>query len=172
MAYFAMAADMIIINIVAVFAYWFYLDEYLLPHEMPPIYGVLVAAPVLLLAFQFDRLYRSWRLNKILTLLGTFSKVWMAVLLVEIVLLFLSKSSTQVSRGWFLLFGVGAFVALSILRLLAYYFLHSLRKRGYNYRTLMIVGRSATSDEVIRVIAASPFSGLRLVGQVQPEEVA
>ncbi len=172
MGYLAMVADVIVINLVAVFAYWLYLDEYLLPHEMPPIYGLLVAAPIVLLAFQFDLLYRSWRINKLLALLGTLSKVWMAVLLVEIVVLFLSKSSTHVSRGWFLLFGIGTYVALSALRLLAYYFLRILRGRGYNYRTLLIVGRSATSDEVIKVIAASPFSGLRVVGQVQPEQLA
>lgn len=172
MAYLAMAADVVVINVVAVFAYWFYLDAFLLPHEMPSTYWLLVGAPILLLAFQFDRLYRSWRLNKILALLGTWSKVWMAVLLVEIVVLFLSKSSTHVSRGWFLLFGIGTFVALSVLRLFAYYLLRSLRGRGYNYRTLLIVGHSATSDEVIRIIAASPFSGLRVVGQVQPEQLA
>jgi putative colanic acid biosynthesis UDP-glucose lipid carrier transferase len=172
MGYLAMFADVIVINFVAVFAYWLYLEEYLLPYEMPPIYGLLVAAPIVLLAFQFDRLYRSWRINKLLALLGTLSKVWMAVLLVEIVVLFLSKSSTHVSRGWFLLFGIGTYVALSALRLLAYYFLRTLRGRGYNYRTLLIVGRSATSDEVIKVIAASPFSGLRVVGQVQPEQLA
>lgn len=172
MAYLAMGADVAVINFVAVFAYWFYLDDFLLPHEMPSTYGMLIATLILLIAFQFNRLYRSWRLNKILVLLGAWSEVWMLSLMVELVVLFLSKSSSQVSRGWFLLFGIGTYVTLSLLRLLVYYFLHVLRARGYNYRALLIVGLSDTSDEVLRVVAASPFSGLRVVGQVQPEQLA
>jgi len=172
MAYFAMAADLIVINIVAVFAYWFYLDEYLLPYEMPPVYGLLVGFPMLLLLFQFDRIYRSWRLNKVFALLGAWAEVWVTVLLVEVVFLFLSKSSTSVSRGWFLLFGFGTYFTLTLLRVLAYYILHVFRGLGFNYRTLLVVGFSATSEEVIRVIASSPFSGLRVIGQVQPEQLA
>jgi len=172
MAYLALCADIIVINIVAILAYQFYLGEFVLPHEMPSVYGLLVVMPIVLIALQFDQLYHSWRFNKILALLGAWSKVWLAVILVEVVVLLLSKSSTQVSRGWFLLFGIGTYIALTLLRMLTYYALYSLRGLGYNYRTLLIVGYSATSDEVIRVIASSPFSGLRVIGQVQPEQLA
>jgi len=171
-AYLAFFADIVLINIVAILAYKFHLGEFAFPNEMPSVYGLLVGAPIVLLAVQFDRLYRSWRLNKILALLGIWSKVWLAVILVEVVVLFLSKSSTQVSRGWFLLFGIGAYIALTLLRMLAYYFLHTIRGLGYNCRTLLIVGSSATSDEVLRVITSSPFSGLRVIGQVEPEQLA
>ena len=171
MGYFAMAADVVVINMVAVFAYWFYLGEYFLPYEMPPIYGLLVAIPIALLAFHFDRLYQSWRLNKILVMLGAWLRVWVAALLIEICVLFLSKSSAHVSRGWFLLFGFGTYTALSMLRFVVYYFLRFLRERGFNYRTLLIVGQGPTSDEVLQVIAASPFSGVRVIGQVAPEQL-
>ncbi len=171
-AYLALVADVFVINVVAVIAYGSYLGVYLWPHQMPTTYQLLVAAPSVLMAFQFDRLYRSWRLSNVLTMLWALSKVWVAILLVEVVVLFLSKSTTEVSRVWFLIFGSGVFCCLSILRLLAYYSLHLLRAQGYNYRTLLIVGKGPTSDEVLRVIEASAFSGFRVLGQILPEALA
>lgn len=171
-AYLALVADVCVINVVAVIAYGSYLGAYLWPHQMPATYQLLVAAPSVLMAFQFDRLYRSWRLSNVLTMLWALSKVWVAILLVEVVVLFLSKSTTEVSRVWFLIFGSGVFCCLSILRLLAYYSLHLLRAQGYNYRTLLIVGEGPTSDEVVRVIEASAFSGFRVLGRILPEALA
>jgi putative colanic acid biosynthesis UDP-glucose lipid carrier transferase len=171
-AYLTLAVDMGVITSVAVLAYGFYLGAYLLPHQMPPTYQLLVAAPLVLLVFQFDRLYRSWRLSHMLTMLWTVSNVWVGILLVEVVLLFLSKSTTEVSRVWFLMYGGGALLGLNLVRLIAYYALSLLRMRGYNYRSLLIVGQGPTSDEVVRVIEASAFSGFRVVGRVQPEDLA
>lgn len=170
-AYIALAVDVVLINMVAVIAYGAYLGEYLLPHQMPLIYQFLVGAPAILLVFQFDRLYRSWRLSNLLTMLWALSKVWFGILLIEVVVLFFSKSATEVSRVWFFIFGVGVYLCLSMLRLLAYSGLNVLRMQGYNYRTLLLVGDGPTSDEVVRVIQESSFSGFRLVGRVQPENL-
>ena len=171
-AYLALAADILIILVVAVLAYGFYLGSFLLPHQMPSTYQLLVVIPAVLLTLQFDRLYRSWRLSHVLTMLWALSKVWIAILLLEVVVLFLSKSTTDVSRVWFLIFGGGVFLSLSLLRLFAYSALSLLRMRGYNYQSLLIVGDGPTSDEVIRVISASAYSGFRVVGRVQPAALA
>jgi putative colanic acid biosynthesis UDP-glucose lipid carrier transferase len=170
-AYIALAVDVVLINTVAVIAYGTYLGEYLLPHQMPLIYQMLVGAPAIMLVFQFDRLYRSWRLSTVLTMLWALSKVWFGILLIEVVLLFFSKSATDVSRVWFFIFGFGVYACLCVLRLLAYSGLNVLRMQGYNYRTLLLVGDGPTSDEVVRVIQDSSFSGFRLVGRVQPENL-
>jgi putative colanic acid biosynthesis UDP-glucose lipid carrier transferase len=171
-AYLALLADVAVINFVAIVAYGGYIGVYLWPHQMPSTYQLLIAAPAVLLVFQFDRLYRSWRLSHVLTMLWALWKVWSAILLMEVVLLFLSKSTTEVSRVWFLMFGAGTFLGLSALRLFAYYGLNLLRLQGYNYRNLLIVGQGPTSDEVMRVIEASAFSGFRVVGRIQPETLA
>ena len=171
-AYLALLADIAVIQVVAIVAYGVYIGSYLWPHQMPPTYQLLIAAPAALLVFQFDRLYRSWRLSHVLTMLGALWKVWAAILLIEVVVLFLSKSATDVSRVWFLMFGAGTFLGLSVLRLCAYFGLSLLRIQGYNYRNLLIVGQGATSDEVMRVIDASAYSGFRVVGRVQPDALA
>lgn len=171
-AYLALVADILIIHVVAILAYGFYLGSFFLPYQMPPTYQLLVVIPAVMLTLQFDRLYRSWRLSHMLTMLWALSKVWAAILLLEVVVLFLSKSATEVSRVWFLIFGGGVFFCLTLLRLFAYSALSLLRMRGYNYRSLLIVGEGPTSDEVVRVIAASAYSGFRVVGRVQPESLA
>lgn len=171
-AYLALLADVVCINLVAILAFGGYIGSYLWPHQLPPTYQLLTAAPAVLLAFQFDQLYRSWRLSHVLTMLWALWRGWAAILLIEVVVLFLSKSATDISRVWFLMFGAGAFLALSALRLLAYFGLSLLRGRGYNYRNLLIVGQGPTSDEVIRVIEASAFSGFHIVQRVQPEALA
>jgi len=87
-AYLGLLADVVVINLFAVIAYGGYIGSYLWPHQMPPTYQLLIAAPAVLLAFQFDRLYRSWRLSHALTMLWALWKVWAAILLIEVVVLF------------------------------------------------------------------------------------
>ena len=170
-AYLAYVVDIFVICSVASIIYGVYLGAYLLPHQMPSIYQLLVIAPTVLLVFQFDLLYRSWRLSSTQAILWALAKVWVVILLFEIVILFLSKSTTEVSRVWFLMFGGGVFVSLALIRLIAYYFLSLLRVRGYNFRRLLIVGQGPTSDEVVRVIEASAYSGFQIIGRVNPEDL-
>jgi undecaprenyl-phosphate galactose phosphotransferase/putative colanic acid biosynthesis UDP-glucose lipid carrier transferase len=60
-----------------------------------------------------------------------------------------------------LLFMVGGKL---VLRLTA----RRVRRRGFNYRTLLIVGINPRAEEVARIIADHPHWGLKLVGFVAP----
>jgi exopolysaccharide biosynthesis polyprenyl glycosylphosphotransferase len=73
-----------------------------------------------------------------------------------------------VSRPFLILFASLDLVFLIgeklVLRLAA----RRVRKRGYNYRTLLIVGINPRAEEVARIVAEHPHWGLQLVGFVAP----
>jgi exopolysaccharide biosynthesis polyprenyl glycosylphosphotransferase len=73
-----------------------------------------------------------------------------------------------VSRPFLLLFATLDLVLLLgeklALRLLA----RNVRRRGYNYRTLLIVGINQRSEEVARIIIDHPYWGLKVLGFVAP----
>jgi putative colanic acid biosynthesis UDP-glucose lipid carrier transferase len=137
----------------------------------PEIYTILVATAALLLGLFSDRIYRSWRVNDLGVMLRSVSGAWAMVMALLSLGLFLSKSSTDVSRIWFIVWGVVCWGALSIQRLLAYWFLRWLRKKGHNYKTVLLVGFSAISEQVLQAIRDSAWSGLRVVGQVRVEDL-
>jgi exopolysaccharide biosynthesis polyprenyl glycosylphosphotransferase len=72
----------------------------------------------------------------------------------------------QLSRMWFLLFGVltaSFFVGLRIvIRAVARY----VRARGMNYRTILIVGTGRKAREIVRVIEGHKYWGYKIVGFV------
>jgi exopolysaccharide biosynthesis polyprenyl glycosylphosphotransferase len=73
-----------------------------------------------------------------------------------------------VSRPFLILFGtidlallIGEKVALRL-------FARHVRRRGYNYRTLLIVGINPRAEEVAQIILLHPHWGLKLLGFVAP----
>jgi len=85
--------------------------------------------------------------------------------------LILAKTSIYVSRIWFLIWGVGCWMALIFQRLIIYLSLHWLRRQGYNYKTLLLVGVGPISERVVSAIDAAAWSGIRIVGVVQQDEL-
>ncbi len=73
-----------------------------------------------------------------------------------------------VSRPFLLLFAALDLALLAseklVLRLLA----RSVRQRGYNYRTMIIIGLNPRAEEVARIIEAHPYWGIKLAGFVAP----
>jgi putative colanic acid biosynthesis UDP-glucose lipid carrier transferase len=67
--------------------------------------------------------------------------------------------------------GVISWMALSIQRLLAYCLLRWLRRKGHNYKTVLLVGFSSISEQVHQAIRDSAWSGLRVAGQVRVDEL-
>jgi putative colanic acid biosynthesis UDP-glucose lipid carrier transferase len=169
--YLAWALDVFIVAAVGLGVY----AEYHLTWDAwwvwPQIYTVLVSGSALLLGFFSDRLYRSWRVNDLGVMLRSVLSVWVMVVVILTLTLFLTKSSTDVSRIWFIAWGLISWMALSIQRLLAYWLLRWLRRKGHNYKTVLLVGFSAISEQVLQAIRDSAWSGLRVAGQVRVDEL-
>lgn len=169
--YLAWALDVFIVASVGLVVY----AEYHLTWDAwwlwPQIYTVLVSGAALLLGFFADRLYRSWRVNDLGMMLRSVFGVWSMVMALLTLTLFLTKTSTDVSRIWFIAWGVISWMSLSIQRILAYWLLRWLRRKGHNYKTVLLVGYSAISEQVLQAIRDSAWSGLRVAGQVRVAEL-
>jgi putative colanic acid biosysnthesis UDP-glucose lipid carrier transferase len=163
----AWALDVLIISAVG----WAIYAEHHAWWGWPQVYSVLVGGAGLLLGLFADRLYRSWRVTDLGVMLSSVFGVWSMVMALLTLTLFLTKSSSDVSRIWFIAWGFVCWIALSIQRLLAYWLLRWLRRKGYNYKTVLLVGFGSISQQVLQVIRDSAWSGLRVAGHVRVDEL-
>jgi Undecaprenyl-phosphate glucose phosphotransferase len=70
---------------------------------------------------------------------------------------------------WFVGWALGTLAVLCLLRLAMYGGLHWLRRQGYNFKTLVLVGVGPTSEHVQQALAQSAWSGLRVLATLPPE---
>lgn len=176
LSYVAWALDIGILAVMAWFIYNLHPDNLALPtaHSLqwlPWRYGVLLASAGLLLGVFSDSLYRSWRVNDLGSMLKSVATVWGSVVVLLMLGLFITKTSTDISRAWFIGWALCCWLALSVQRLAAYRLLRWLRQRGYNYKTVLLVGTGPVSDQVLKAIQDSAWSGLRILAHIQPHEL-
>lgn len=169
--YLAWLLDVGILGFSAAVSAHFYLGAWYLSFEFSGVYLQLIVAASLILGLFSDRIYRSWRVNDLSSVLGNVSWVWLMVMLLLTLFLFMAKSSVYVSRIWFLIWGFCCWIALISQRLIVYLTLHWLRRQGYNFKTLLLVGVGPISDRVVSAIESAAWSGIRVVGVVQPDEL-
>jgi exopolysaccharide biosynthesis polyprenyl glycosylphosphotransferase len=72
----------------------------------------------------------------------------------------------QLSRAWFVLFGVLATLLLVLEKVVVRVIARYVRAKGLNYRTLLIVGTGRRAIEVARTIEAHKFWGYKILGFV------
>ena len=176
LSYVAWALDIGILAALAWFIHNLHPDNPVLPGTdtlqwLPFRYGVLLASAGLLLGVFSDSLYRSWRVNDLSSMLKSVATVWGSVVVLLMLGLFITKTSADISRAWFIGWALSCWVALSLQRLAAYRFLRWLRQRGYNFKTVLLVGSGPVSDQVVKAIHDSAWSGLRIQAHIQPEQL-
>lgn len=138
---------------------------------MPRYQLVVLSASLMLLAFS-SNVYRSWRVNEMWVMLRTVATTWMSVVMVILVVLFYTKHSSEFSRVWITSWALSSLVAMWVQRLLVYSVLRKLRIKGYNFKTVVLVGPGRLSDGVLKVLSNAVWSGLRVVATVPADGVA
>ena len=169
--YLAWLLDVAILGFSAAVSAHFCLGGWHLPFDYSGVYLQLIAAASLILGLFSGRIYRSWRVNDLSSVLGNVSWVWLMAMLLLTLFLFMAESSVYVSRIWFLIWGFCCWIFLIFQRLIVYLTLHWLRRQGYNFKTLLLVGVGPISDRVVSAIESAAWSGIRVVGVVQPDEL-
>ena len=169
--YLALLIDAVLVACVGVLAYGSYHKKYVWPTELPLSYQFILLGSGVLLAFFSETLYRSWRLKNLGHLLRVLLMVWVSVLSIEVVALFLTKTAVEISRAWFVIWASSAYLLLCIERLCVYWLLHALRRRGLNFKTVLVVGRNAIADQAVQAIQSADFCGMKIVGHVSPQEL-
>ena len=162
MRYLAMAADVFII--------WFCGWSSFLWYEgldgraaLPPRNQLVVLAASLMLLVFSSNMYRSWRLNEMWVMLRTVATTWMGVVLAILAALFLTKHSSDFSRLWFSTWVLFTLFAMWLERVMVYSVLRKLRVKGYNFKTVVLVGPGRLSQEVANALTNAMWSGLRVV---------
>jgi putative colanic acid biosynthesis UDP-glucose lipid carrier transferase len=131
------------------------------------IYGPLFA----LLVFPAFRLYRAWRGEKLTTELVSLFWAWLSVLLLINCFIFLLANDQQRAILWpyglfqeeiFFYWAFFCLVLMGAVRLLVRLILRSFRRKGYNHRTVAIVGAGPHGREVASVISKATWTGLKI----------
>jgi putative colanic acid biosynthesis UDP-glucose lipid carrier transferase len=118
-----------------------------------------------LIAVHFSDVYRSWRgsllrSREFVRLLGA----WLIVVLALLFLGYITKKSQDYSRQLFLTWFVITPLILAVWRGWLQIILGELRRRGFNTRTVAIVGASELGAHLAETILEAPWMGLRPVG--------
>lgn len=169
--YVAWALDVVIIAFTA----WLVFNVYHVPGgawgALPQRYVILLIGAGLLLGVLSDSLYRSWRVNDLGKMLRSVATVWGSVVILIMLAMYLTKTAIEISRVWFVSWSLLCLIVLSLQRLAAYLFLRWLRKQGYNYKTVLLVGSGPVSEQVVKTIRDAAWSGLRICGRTEPAQL-
>ncbi len=133
----------------------------------PTIYYGLAGTLAVLLFLLFAEIkgvYNSWRLDPIGREVNHVLIAWMLVGCFLVILAFLSKTSEIYSRRVILAWLVLAPALLALFRISMRFWLHALRKRGRNTRTVAFAGSSKLASRLMAQIEGAPWMGLQLAG--------
>ena len=169
--YVAVVMDALLICICALASFRWHFGS----HDQAPIlarYSLLVLVAVVMMLGFSSSMNRSWRGNTLMDMLKPVATSWTYTLAVIIAWLYLSKTSSDVSPLWFSTWMLSSFGTMCIARLFIYATLHWLRSKGYNFKTVLLVGMGPISDFAQQAILDAPWSGLRVQAVLEPKSIA
>lgn len=117
-----------------------------------------------LAVFPFFNIYRPYRGASLWAETQRLASAWAVVLAGLVIALFVTKTSTYFSRLWIGQWAVAGFIGLVIFRMALRGGLRLLRRHGFNLRFVAIAGAGDLGRDVARRLAASPWTGLKVVG--------
>ncbi|MCI1046998.1 undecaprenyl-phosphate glucose phosphotransferase [Caballeronia zhejiangensis] len=106
-------------------------------------------------------LYRSWRGRSMIALASRVLLAWLAVQACGLIVIFLVRYSSDVSRLWFAYWTAIGAVPLIGMRIVAYAVLKHARRTGFDLRSVALVGYGAHCESVRNSIDTVPGSGFR-----------
>jgi len=129
---------------------------------------LLLAAPLWCLLLYKNGMYESWRTRQLYQIIWIVGKASLAAFLIFGAAFFLLKLEF-ISRLFFVGFAFFGLVFLAVEKTVVFLFLHRIRKKGYNYRSVLIVGTGRRAAEFVKKIAAHPEWGYQVAGAIDDE---
>ena len=176
-AYWVWTTDLVVTTVAFFLAWW--LRSHLLPQIFPGIFPTelypfsryLGLLPLVLAIWTFLLVTREAYTSRRTVALAM--EAWQVFQVVGAGVLTLAAAGWLlrldfVSRPFLLLFGAIDLVLLLAEKIALRLSARHVRSRGFNYRTLLIVGINPRSEEVARIIEDHPHWGLKLLGFVAP----
>lgn len=136
------------------------------PHGLPSIYRFLIlfCSFYAFTVFDYFRLYESWRGRSVAAMSMQAVGAWLSAWLAGIFAAFLVHQSASISRAWTLSWLVSASVLLVLDRVAIYCALRVVRGRGFNTKTVFIVGYGQHGQEFHQKARQTPTMGYDVVG--------
>lgn len=155
--------DVLLVLLSGVAAY--YLRFGLNAGAVPLGYAVLMLIGGLLTAVVFPWLnvYHSWRARGLLAPAARAFAAWCLVLLALLALLVLAKQGQDFSRLWMGVWAVIVACMLMALRIVVFAALRSLRQRGYNRRSSVVVGSGPAARNLVLQASDATWAGFDVV---------
>ena len=176
-AYWVWTADLVLTTGAFLLAWWLrshiapQLAPSLFPTELYPLSRYLGLLPLVLAIWTLLLVTREAYTSRRTVALA--SEIWQVGQVVGAGILTLAATGWLlrldfVSRPFLILFGTLDLLFLIAGKLVLRLVARRVRRRGFNYRTLLIVGINPRAEEVAEIIANHPHWGLKLVGFVAP----
>jgi len=129
--------------------------------DLSGYYSLIVGGGLLFLIFSRG-VYKSWRGRAIPSMLATVTANWLFVLGGLLLWLFLIKTTEDFSRLWFLMWGLTSLLLMWLERVVVYFILRILRKRGFNLKRIALIGEGATANRILERLEGSGWTGYSL----------
>jgi exopolysaccharide biosynthesis polyprenyl glycosylphosphotransferase len=176
-AYWVWTTDLVLTTFAFLLAWWLRshiaprLAPSIFPTELYPLSRYLGLLPLVLAIWTLLLITLEAYTSRRTVALA--SEVWQVVRVVVAGTLILAAAGWLlrldfVSRPFLVLFATLDLLFLITAKLMLRLTARRVRRRGYNYRTLLIVGINPRAEEVAGIIADHPHWGLKLIGFVSP----
>lgn len=132
------------------------------PLTLPYMELIALAALLVLAVFPALGVYQSWRSRGWLVPAGRTLLAWIVVFLLLMLFLVGLKQSEAFSRLWLLAWLGWSALLMVAARAGAYAVLRAVRRRGFNTRSLVIVGGAAQIQALVARVRAADWSGLQI----------
>lgn len=174
-----MVVDALLIAVGFLLSYWLrqgllrgYFDDVPLFPLKDYLWGLILALPIWVVMLWRSGIYFSLRTKGWFEILTAILWAGMVSTVALGTVLFLLKV-VYFSRTFVLLFFLSATVSLLLERILVFGILKIARIKGYNYRTMLVVGTGKVAQHFARLVRAHGDWGFRLIGfmDVEPSRV-
>lgn len=154
--------DILGLFIASYISFYLYLaDRYTYYDYHEPIFIAILIALLILPVFG---LYRTWRGLSLFREIKVITLSLSTVFLILATIAVLTKTNSDYSRVWFVLWYCISWFLLVLIHTLVRISLRWLRSIGLNYRNIIIVGSGKIVRTVYKNIEVTPWAGFRIIG--------
>ncbi|MBW7899636.1 UDP-glucose:undecaprenyl-phosphate glucose-1-phosphate transferase [Candidatus Brocadiaceae bacterium B188] len=144
----------------------YYLNSQFMP-KLPPIqeyaWMLIIVIPVWITCLSYFKMYKTVREKKFFNILLTVFEASLLSILIFSAIAFLFSLSI-LSRTFVITLFLCVLFALLIEKSCILVLLHYIRRRGYNYRTILIVGSGERAKNFAQMLEIHPHWGLKVIG--------
>lgn len=124
--------------------------------------ALFIAALLVAVVFPGYGVYQSWRGKDQLSQLRAVSAAWLTVVLLLVVIAFLTKSNSLVSRQWLIAWALFGWLFLIITKNMLGHVLQFIRTRGLNRKYIVVLGAGELGLQVVRHLKEAAWTGLEI----------